>query len=245
MALDWSGTLRGFMQGVGLGAPLAIGVIVHSLGTTPQEAQALINEDPARAQQIVEQAPPEIVQQVQQEQQAQPISQPQPQEEQQTSSLISAEQLAPFIAQWEGKRSRSYPDADSRSVGYGYYLGNAISRREIESVGANFDAIYNGTQELSDQQMERLLQITSQRAIDDAVAAVPDLSSHPQQVQMLIADMAHTLGPKLKSFPKLLDALKRRDYRDAAKEMQDSKWFNQTGRRGAHHVQMMSGLDAQ
>jgi len=243
MAFDWSGTFRGLMQGAGLAAPLAVGIIVHSLGTTPQEAQTLINTDPARAQQIVEQAPPEVIQQVQQEQQTQPPSQPQ--EEQQTSSLISAEQLAPFIAQWEGKRSRSYPDADSRSVGYGYYLGNAVSRGEIESVGANFDAVYNGTQGLSDQQMERLLQITSQRAIDDAVAAVPDLGSHPQQVQMLIADMAHTLGPKLKSFPKLLDALKRRDYGDAAREMQDSKWFNQTGRRGVHHVQMMSGLDAQ
>lgn len=50
--------------------------------------------------------------------------------------------------------------------------------------------------------------------------------------QEVLVNMAFNLGiPKLKTFKKFLKALENRDYKTAAKEMLDSKWAKQVGRR--------------
>lgn len=247
VAFDFQGfinkPLGGALAGAILGTPLFLMIVVNALNTTPQQAQQIIDQEPQKAQQIVDQAPTEIIEKSQREidpQENVSTTQNQPQ-----STTVSVESLAPFVAQWEGMEPYAYPDGNSKSVGYGFYLGNASSRETLESVGANFDAVFSGQQPLSEPQMSKLLQIGSQRAIHDAKSAIPSFDSHPLIVQTIMADMAYTLGNKISQFPKMLQALEDRDYNKVADEMMDSKWFSDVGNRAKNHVEKIRSLVSQ
>lgn len=239
VSFDIGKTMKGLFQGMGLAVPFSVAVIVNSTGMMPEDAKNLINTNPQEAQRIIEQAPPEIVQQAQLQtstvQKNENNAQNQPPYK--NSELVTIDQVAPFIAQWEGKSPYAYADGNSKSVGYGFYLGNPQSRTDIENVGANFDDIFHGRKPLNDRQMQQLLKLSSQRAIDDAISAVNDLHSHPEEVQIIIIDMAYNLGgPRLRTFTRMLDALNKKDYKRVAKEMEDSRWFGQVGMRSQHHA---------
>jgi len=243
IAFDYRGSIKGLLGGAILGTPLALMIIVNSLNTTPQQAQQIIDQEPQRAQQIIDQAPDEIVEKSQQE--IGPEENINNEPAQQQAAAISIEALAPFVAQWEGKEPYAYVDGDSKSVGYGFYLGNASSRETLESVGANFDAVFSGQQPLNDPQMNRLLQIGCQRAIHDAKSAIPSFNSQPLLVQTIMADMAYTLGNKISGFSKMLKALEIRDYNKVAEEMEDSKWFSDIGNRSKSHINQIKSLASQ
>lgn len=246
VSFDIGKTMKGFFQGMGLATPFTIAIIVHSLGMMPEDAQHFINKNPQEAQRIIEQAPPEIIQKAQLQVSSLPQSSSVNNIQQNTiknTGLITSDQASPFIAQWEGKSPYSYPDGNSKSVGYGFYLGNPTARKDLENVGANFDNVLSGRQPLNDKQMQQLLKLSTERAIKDAVSAVKDLSSHPEEVQLVIIDMAYNLGgPRLSNFTKMIDALNKRDYQRAAEEMKNSRWFNQVGQRSQHHVNLISSL---
>jgi hypothetical protein len=54
---------------------------------------------------------------------------------------------------------------------------------------------------------------------------------------MIVADIAYNIGePRLTKFTKFKDALNNNDFTKAAQELKNSKWYNQVGNRGKHHV---------
>ena len=54
----------------------------------------------------------------------------------------------------------------------------------------------------------------------------------PVDKQEVLIDMSYNMGSaKLSSFKKMKSALQSGNYQQAAKEMEDSKWFKQVGRR--------------
>ena len=58
--------------------------------------------------------------------------------------------------------------------------------------------------------------------------------------QLAIANMAFNIGVNgVLKFKKMIVAIKAKDYDLAAKEMQDSKWFNQVGNRAVRLVNVM------
>lgn len=246
IAFDYQGLMNkplgGALVGAILGTPLFLMIVVNTLNTTTQQAQQIIDQEPQRAQQIVDQAPNEIVEKSQRE------IEPQENENNtnQQSASISVEHLAPLVAQWEGMEPYAYPDGNSKSVGYGFYLGNASSRETLRSVGADFDTVFSGQQPLNETQMTKLLQIGCQRAIYDAKSAIPSFSSQPLIVQTVMSDMAYTLGNKISHFPKMLQALENRDYNKVADEMVDSKWFSDVGsNRAENNVNQIRSLVSQ
>lgn len=55
----------------------------------------------------------------------------------------------------------------------------------------------------------------------------------PELAQAALLNQCFNLGwPRLSTFKKMLAALQRGDYHDAAAEAEDSKWFRQVGERG-------------
>jgi len=63
--------------------------------------------------------------------------------------------------------------------------------------------------------------------------------------QKVILDMRFNLGLKgLLKFRKMIAALKVKDYKEAARQMEDSLWYKQVGNRGKRLVKMMqTGFD--
>ncbi len=51
--------------------------------------------------------------------------------------------------------------------------------------------------------------------------------------------MSFNLGPQISQFTKLREAIQNKDYQTAAKEMINSKWYNQVGRRSKELVEIM------
>ena len=60
----------------------------------------------------------------------------------------------------------------------------------------------------------------------------PNLSEQPENVQKAVIDMSFNLGAtKLAGFAKTRAALINKDYKEASKQMMDSKWAKQVGKR--------------
>lgn len=79
--------------------------------------------------------------------------------------------------------------------------------------------------------------------IADAIAdaeRLPYFASLDPVRQMVICDMIFNMGAsKVAKFVKMHEALERKDYRAAADEMVDSRWFKQVGRRSRKLVKAM------
>jgi len=253
-AAEWA---KGFGLGAALGTvPAAIIILVRVQGVTPQEATQQISGDEGRAQSIIDQiesvqpggsqiiiqqSPPELIQQVNQEVQSTANT-----DEfiEQASSLTPQEQ---FTAQWEtynGKPSLfAYIDADSKSIGYGFFLGNPNAKSRIENLGYDFNAVYNGEQPLSAKDAISLFREDIRTANRDAQQLFRSFGEQPAAVQLILTDMAYNLGlDRLSRFPKFLAAIEKKDYREAAKELVDSRWYGQVGNRSKNHVQTLQGL---
>jgi len=255
-ATDWA---KGLGIGGALGiVPAAIIILVRVQGVTPQEAIQQINGDEGRAQSvidqiesvqpggsqiIVQQSPPELIQQINQETQS-AASNADDAMQMAQGSLSPQEQ---FTAQWEtygGEPSLiAYPDADSKSIGYGFFLGNPNAKSRIESLGYDFESVFNGSQAITSQHAAALFRQDIQTATRDAQQLFRSYGQQPDAVQLILTDMTYNLGlDRLSRFPKFRAAIEAKDYQEAAKELIDSKWYGQVGNRSKNHVQTLQSL---
>jgi len=92
---------------------------------------------------------------------------------------------------------------------------------------------------------ERILQVFHDDcmvAVADAECVVDDLYSHPDECIRVLVNMAFNIGrPRLSQFKKMIAAVNACDYKTAAKEMVDSRWYHQVGRRSQELVELMRG----
>ena len=74
----------------------------------------------------------------------------------------------------------------------------------------------------------------------------PWLVEQPPAVRILLTDMAFNIGGNgLSKFKKMLAALKAKDYKAAAYELKDSKYYTQTGRRARAHFRTLLWLSTE
>jgi lysozyme len=65
----------------------------------------------------------------------------------------------------------------------------------------------------------------------------------PYAIRIILTDMAYNIGVSgLMSFKKMLEAMKDEDYNLAARELRDSKYYNQVGRRSKLHFLRLQEL---
>jgi len=90
---------------------------------------------------------------------------------------------------------------------------------------------------------ERILQVfhdDCNAACTDASALFLNFSSHPENVQRVLVNMAFNLGrSRLGKFKNMITAVNEGNYSKAAEEMVDSKWYRQVKRRGEELVEIM------
>ena len=120
----------------------------------------------------------------------------------------------------EGFRSNSYSCSAGRTtVGYG---------RNLTDVG------------ITKEEALILLDNDIATATEDLEKLLKDSWKLPEIVQRVLVDMRVNLGPKrFRGFKKMIKAVEKKDFYQAAMEMQDSKWFGQVGKRGETLSNMM------
>ena len=126
------------------------------------------------------------------------------------------------------------------TIGVGFNLQKFGARAEIESVGADYNAVLNGSQCLDDSQIERLFDKDMDSAVGCASGWLSNWSGLGSGPQSAIADMAFNLGcGGLRQFTSLKSALEDKDYSKAADDMRASLWCRQVGNRCDRDVACM------
>ena len=130
------------------------------------------------------------------------------------------EKLIKLLITHEGLRLKPYRDTRGKlTIGVG---------RNLDDVGITEDeALY-------------LLKNDIKRVLDFLKERLPYWNGLTETRKMALVDMCFNLGPGgFLSFKKMLRALERGDYEQAAKEMLDSRWARQVGRRAEELAEMM------
>jgi lysozyme len=142
------------------------------------------------------------------------------------------------IRDYEGCELKAYDDSlGYRTIGIGYLLDCPEAVDAIERLGLDFKAVYRGDALLTEEHCDVLLDQKLDEAIQTAQELVPNFDDHPHDVQDVLVDMAYNLGrPKLARFVKMLAAFKAMDYCTAQREMSESLWARQVGRRALDNI---------
>jgi lysozyme len=85
---------------------------------------------------------------------------------------------------------------------------------------------------LSPDEIDLLLQNDIKRAQGACRAIFDNYDTLPQDKQDALANMAFNLGQtRLSGFKKMIAAVEKRDWKEAAAEAEDSDWYEQVGQR--------------
>ena len=132
---------------------------------------------------------------------------------------ISTGSMFDYISQWEGLRTKVYKDhVGNPTIGIGHYLdGSETDRNLIKTLfggKVNYDALLNGTQSLTKDQVEKLFNVDVKIKEKLASKRIPDYSSFDQNTKNAIVNALYRgdLGPKT---IKLINA---KDWKGAAAE---------------------------
>jgi len=124
---------------------------------------------------------------------------------------MNLDRLQESLRVHEGLKLKPYTDTEGHlTIGFGHNLDNGITIKQAYALLA--DDIDTAKKEL-----DRYL---------------PGWMGHDDARQNVLIEMVFNMGmPRLSGFKKMLAALDSRDYAQAAKEMEDSKWAKQVGAR--------------
>lgn len=138
----------------------------------------------------------------------------------------------------EGRRAGVYLDhLGNRTIGVGFNLERDDAEQLLSSVGADFAAILDGSQQLTEEQIDQLYQITFQEAVEAAGRVVPGFEELSEDQQHVLVDMAFQLGERgLSKFDKMLTAIKAGDFQTAAMELLDSRYAKQVPSRARRNA---------
>jgi GH24 family phage-related lysozyme (muramidase) len=147
---------------------------------------------------------------------------------------------AQLLAKHEGRRKHVYLDTlNIPSIGIGFNLQRGGARQALASVGADYDQVLAGAQDLTDAQVDALFN----RDLDTALAAsqrqVPNFADLHPNAQLVVVDMMFMGEAAFARFKKMIAALENLDYNTAADEMVNSKWYVQVKNRGVEDVSLM------
>tara|TARA_B100000900_G_C20595802_1_gene723348 strand:- start:1228 stop:1797 length:570 start_codon:yes stop_codon:yes gene_type:complete len=159
----------------------------------------------------------------------------------QRETTIFRQELFDQLSLHESKEPRVYDDSEgNRTIGIGFNLEEPSNRKKAEALGFNVQDMLSGKKVLSDKEIKILYNESIKQAANDANAYLPQAGRQPPVVQKVLLDMAFNLGlTRLNGFVEMRKALIKGDYNKAAKEMIDSKWYNQVGTRSKRLVDMM------
>lgn len=154
--------------------------------------------------------------------------------------------LMAWITRWEGRRNKTYIDSMGHpTVGIGFNLDAAGAQAAIEALGLDYSQVRDGTQILTDAQVDTLFQQSVNKAIAGARTVITSFDTIPGDKQIVIVDMIFNLGVAgFSAFHHTIQAINSQDWAGAAKQMQQSLWYTQVGQRAKADCGLMAGTIA-
>jgi len=147
---------------------------------------------------------------------------------------------AALLAKHEGRKAHVYLDTLLiPSIGIGFNLKRGGAREALAKVGADYDQVLAGKQDLTDPQIDALFNRDLDTALAAAQRQVPNFPNLAFNARLVIVDMMFMGEGAFAGFKKMIAALKKADYNTAADEMKDSKWYVQVKNRGVEDVALM------
>lgn len=145
------------------------------------------------------------------------------------SSKITFDDVFTLLKQHEGYKKTVYRDTRGKpTIGVGFNLSRQDAPKIIASIGADYDKIIHGAQELTDDQIMKLFQINIRTAYNDAKLFLPQFDGLPKNVKLAILDMSFNLGyPGLSKFKNTRQYIISGFYKKAGEEILNSKWAAQ------------------
>jgi lysozyme len=137
------------------------------------------------------------------------------------------------------RQAHTAPDGHS-TIGIGFDLDEVGARERLEGLGVNFESVLDGSEALTETQIEYLFNQDIDQSIIVAHAIFPDLDSYPENKQVAIIDMVYDLGERdFKKLDTVIDAIKQQHWADASTKMQESVLFNQLSHRATEEINLM------
>lgn len=127
--------------------------------------------------------------------------------------------VASYITQNEGYRQYMYKDTEGIwTIGIGFNLEEGFTLYECQLI----------------------LEHRIQKLIGQLQLRVPAFRGLNYARQVVLIDMAYNLGMEgLLKFKKMLNAIEKNDWEEAAEELLDSKYATQVGRRATRNAQIL------
>jgi len=124
---------------------------------------------------------------------------------------------------FEGFRERPYRDTlGIPTVGYGFNI----------SAGGVPEEVASGSRSMSREEADAIFEPKYLEAEGRARSfAGPVYDRLPEEKKAILNDMAYNLGDRLFKFENMQAAIHEQRFGDVPKEMKDSKWYKQVGRR--------------
>lgn len=129
----------------------------------------------------------------------------------------------------EGTRTRTYADTKNKpTIGVGFNLKRPGARRDIESLGLNYNDVLKGRVRLTGEQIDTLFKRDVQTAVRYSKSYIGSDSwaKTPSDVKEVVINMMYNMGyGSMEGMKDFRSAVQLGNYQKAADEMVDSQWY--------------------
>jgi len=144
------------------------------------------------------------------------------------------DRLRSQLKRHEAYRTYPYDDANGLEYSEGMTLKGKLT------IGVGWNLTDNG---LPDDLIEQLLDIGIETAQKDCLHLFRNWHLLPQQIQLVLLNMAFNMGRnRLGKFKKMIAAVEDESWPRMAEEMIDSAWYRQVKDRGVELVELVRGV---
>jgi lysozyme len=140
-----------------------------------------------------------------------------------------------------GKRAKVDLDTQRiKTIGIGFNLERAGAQKQIWALSLNYHEILFSKKELSESEIQALFKADADESVKASRKNAAKFDEIPEAKQRVVIDMVFNLGlAGFSKFQKLVAALKKRDWMEAAYQMDRSAWYGQVGIRAKTLVKTM------
>ena len=97
---------------------------------------------------------------------------------------------------------------------------------------------------IDEERVNELFETDIKETIDECKLIYNDFDDLPEEAQYIIANMMFNMGrPRLSRFHKMKQAVDNRDWKEAANQMIDSRWYKQVPNRANRFVNRMKSIN--